>query len=447
MDFQADLTIPDYTESGIPNVDHRAYLFRPAGPGPYPLLVNFPEVGVKVTSTLTEADGLPYYARAEGLAVLNVGYTQPQRGVFTGADDHDHPARDARWVVQRARMDAAAWRIDSSRIVLRGVGLGARAVADPALAADYADPLGGAQAQQSSRVLGAILERGVALWSAQKQASTSAYPDFSAAGTDKLDAIAGGVQDAASPLLYGDDARNAEVRVLSIHPELAESTDYTAPYPADQLVKLGNAWHGEAIRARLNLLGSSAPYWNRAYSTAIPGQGADLVTLEALGWLLWVVGRLPVEELVIRAIEERLRQVTHANGYGIDVQRVERHETISAFRVYPSIVVTALGSSYDDALFSTKSHNKTRIGLSLINAGVQRWTERASIFLAAVRRALDHSQVLESRPRGTGSPLVVHIIDARRFVDELGGLSRSGVVCELEITWRDELGDPHTELG
>lgn len=446
MDFAADLTLADYTATGSPNVDHVAQLFRPDGPGPFPLLIELPDLGVKPTATLTEAEGLSYLARAAGLAVCRVGYTQPARGVFDGTEAHDYPARDARWIVQRARLEAATWRIDPARIVLVGRGLGAMAASGTVFGPDAADALGGAQDQQSTRILGAILERPVGLWSAMVQATTSAYPYFSATKTDKLSAIDPGVQDAASPLLLVDDARNDGLRFHGLYSGAPESTTYAAPYPDDELTELASGWHCEALAARMRLRGQTR-FWVRTTDLAVGGQEVETSELGHLDWLLWVVDRLPVEELVVRAVEERLREITHANGYGVDVQRVERHEDIGVFRAYPSITVVALGSVYDHASFQSKSHNRTRIGLACLNAGVQRWQVRASIFLAAIRQALDSSDVLVARPRGTGSPLDVHILESRRFVDRDGEVDRSGVVCELEVTWRDELGDPFTERG
>lgn len=446
MIFESDLTVADYTVSGSPNVDQVAYLFRPAGVGPYPLLIDVPEVGVVVGPTLSEADGLPFLARAEGLAVLRLGYTQPARGVFDGQDDHDYPARDVRWIVQRARQAVASWRIDPNRIVIHGVGLGARAAALTAFGPDLADPLGGSQEQQSTRVAAAILERPVALWSAHVQATTKAYPDFSADKVAALSTIDPGVQDLNSPLLLVDDPRNLAMRFAGVHQGVAESSATGAPYPSDELEDIATGWSSEVLRARLDLQGVQR-YYSRTWDTTIPGNETERSEQAVLSWLLWVVGRLPVEELVLRALEEQLRTITTANGYGLDVLRVERHENLGSFRVYPSVVVVALGADFDNSLFSTKSHNHLRLGLSLINAGTQRWQERASIFLAAVRRALDDNPALVDRPIGTGAAMSVHIREARRFVDELGGRERSGVVCECLVTWRDALGDPYTELG
>lgn len=446
MEYTADLAIPDYTATGTPNQDQKAWLYRPDGTGPFPLLVEIPDLGNAVGPTMEESAGLAYLARAEGLAVLRLAYTQPARGIFDGDDDHDHPARDVRWAVQRARLEASTWRIDPNRIVLWGRGLGAFAASPTAFGPDAADAGGGAQNQQSSRVLGAILERPVALWSAMVQATTPAYPYFSATTTAKLSTIDPGVQDAASPLLLVDDPRNAGLRYHGLYLGATESQVYAAPYPDDELLELGSGWHSEVLASRMRLQGETR-YWVSTIDLGVPGQQITASELKVLGWLLWTVGRLPVEELVLRALESRLRDIRHANGFGVDVLRVERHEDLGVTRVYPSIVVVGLGGAYDDASFSTKSHNRLRVGLSLVQAGTQRWQERASIFLAAVRRALDYSPSLVARPRGTGSPLNVHILESRRFIDTLGGVERSGVVCEAEVVWRDELGDPYTELG
>jgi len=459
--YAADVSVADYTPLGD-GTTHTFDLWRP-GDGTdtegnavvYPVLVALPDAGAKTSTTLDPGDGLAYLARAGGFAVVRADYTHrdaslPNGGGFDVTDSDHYPERDASYLVQYLRANAASLSLDPANIVLWGVRRGANAAAWAGLGPDIADPGGNAQEQQSSRVRSIILENVVASWAAMDQSRTFAK-DFSAVVGQRLSAIAGATQDAASPQVYGDDSRNAAMPVYLVHDKVSESTTITPPLPTDEIVETGSAWHGEVLEAMLRALGLVFHRdWSRRADTSPTGIRPDAVLDQILDWTLWTGGRLPVEELVLQALENRIAQITHANGYGTDVRRVFRWEDVDAAgRDYPAVMLTAMDDSYDDRSFATKSSNTLRVGATLYNSGYQRATTRASLFVADLRRALDDVLYWESRSSaariGIGGPMV-HVESARRFAAEIDERAVSGATAEIRVDFRDRIDDPYVEL-
>lgn len=459
--YAADVSVSDYSPQGD-GTTHTFQLWRP-GDGvdsegnavAYPVLVALPDLGATHSATLDPSHGLAYLARAGGMAVVRADYTHrnaalPNGGGFDPTDTDHYPERDAAYLVQYLRANAATLFLDPARIILWGIRRGANAAAWSALGADIANPGGNTQEQQSSRVRAAILENCVASWTAMVQATTLAT-DFSATPGQKLSAIAGATQDAASPQIYGDDARNAALPLFLVNDQPSESETVLPPLPTDAISKLGSAWHGEVLEAMASALGSVFHGdWSRREDTSLPTTRYDNVVEDALDWSLWVGGRMPIEELVLRALEGRIRHVTHANGYATDVRRVFRWEDVDAAgREWPAVMLTSMNTEYNERDFATKHENLIQIGATLYNSGYQRATVRASTFLADVRKALDKVKYWESRSSpariGIGGPMV-HVESSRRFAAEIDERASSGATAVIRVTFREEVGDPHREL-
>ena len=447
--YTADELVEDYTHDATGVASQFFELYRPDGDGPYPVLVFLPDLLADYDGALDSArDGLAYLARANGLAVAKASYrqlTDTPAGIFSACEE------DGVQVVQRLRQLASTYRIDPDQIVLYGIRRGANVAAWSSLGPDQAT--GSGQEAQSSRVRASILEGVVARWQTMTQASTSAS-DFSTDSADTLSDIATATQDAASPLLFGDDARNADQPTFLIHDQPAELADPAdPPYPDDTLEELGSSWHGDALLRMLERQDATFHGdWSRRRDLSLDRTVLELVVEEALDWLLWVVGRLPVEELVLRAIEDKVRTVTHANGYTTDVQEVFRWEDSEhVSRVYPCAMATSLRTDYDDPQSHGKLTGRLRVGLTLLDRGLPRSSTRASIFIADVRKAMDDNDYWELRATaarlGIGQPWLVEVRDSRRFTDVSSQEARSGATCVVDVRFREAVGDPYEERG
>ena len=454
--YAEDVHVDDYSAAAAGHASTFLELYRPGAATLYPTVVYAPDIGAAFDGELAaDRDGLAFLLRAAGLAVAKVSYHQPAdtpAGVFgTDPPGAGAPEVDLGEAVQYLRLNQAALFIDDAALLGWGERRGANAIAWSSLGPDHADGGGNPQEQQSTRLKGAALSGAVAYWQAMVQATTAAT-DFSATATDKLADIATALQDAASPALYGDHAANAGVPHLFLHAAPSESTVLAPPYPTDTISALDSAWHGEALLALLK--GHDATFHGDR-SRQIEVQEilpAALAQDRALDWLLWQAGRMPVEELVMRAIEDRLRQITHANGYATDVRDVFRWEDVAgAARVYPAIMTTSLRSDYDAERFSTKSGDNLRLGLTLLNRGFQRQEVRSSQFVADVRKALGEYSYWAARQTasryGIGAPWWVHVSDGARFVEEVDAGARSGATCIVDVRSRTAEGDPYEEVG
>lgn len=393
---------------------------------------------------LNQDDGLPYMAFEAGLTVVLAGYSNLG---FAPLDDHHYPERDAAYAVQHLRENAATLDLDAEFVVIAGDRRGANAAAWAALGDDLADPGGNAQEQQSSRTVGLVGVDMVVYWQAMIQARTRAT-DFEEGAGATLSAVAEVTQDAASPGIYGDDVRNAELPVYLIQRKNDEGQSTDLPWITDTLDELGSSWHGKAMREIL--LAFDEP--GLAFETHLletivddlsdgpegSSKRAAEANSSALDWSLTRTGRMPAEEQVVRRVEAVLSQITFANGFGTDVQRVGRFLTEDEVRAYPAILIKTMGTAYDHEAFATKVQNRVRIGLALILRGWQRHDTRTAIFIADVRKAVTENPQFGAVADKSWPE------DVRRFTDEDSQGPRSGATLVLRVWFRDVVRDPYT---
>lgn len=445
--YTATTLVADYTHDSSGVAAQKLEVYSAGDGASLACLVYIPDTGETFDGTLTSArDGIAFLARAAGITVAKVSFRQT--GNFAV---YPEPEEDVAQAIQHLRLNASGYSIDSDRIGVYGVRRGANAGAWSALGPDLADGGGSAQEQLSTRVAAVLLRNCVTYWQAMKQATTLAT-DFSATSSDRLTDVLTATQDAASPALYGDIAANATMPAFLVHTAAAVSADTTSPFPTDVETDLGSVWHGDAMLGELSSQGATyhsdrSRVRGLAADTNVPSE----IDTEALEWLLWQLGMLPVEELVLRAVEDKLRTISHANGYGTDVQRVFRFEDWDRnARAFPSIMAASVDDSFDENSFATKEEGTFRIGLALLNLGWQRQTTRASIFIADVRKALNDDAYWEARATasrlGIGAPWLVHVMEGRRFTDIVDEQERSGATLVVKLGFREERGDPYTEL-
>jgi hypothetical protein len=272
-------------------------LYLPAGSAPptgWPVLFVAPFGGFEgqrnARAPIASSSKLPFRALSSGIAVALCGLTSavdgddpeiPGHGTFDppglatpGQDHYDDDQfpigfKDAVWVVQFLRANAATYGVDPERFACQGRSGAATAWAWVALGEERSDPSSGDFRAASSRVSGAILASGQFWWPAFRQSKpglSALFPD----AADPVNEVAGTLADTfrdyqveASALFFG--FRDTGVRALNAatpfylyagNPPGSDDYSFTdEPFPVptltDALTDGHDGWFQYALAQRL----------------------------------------------------------------------------------------------------------------------------------------------------------------------------------------------------
>lgn len=430
--------------------------------------------GTRPASLTKTTHRLAWLMRQRGWNIVfaSISYTDPANpstgdGAWVAGDtgntipERNIAEADVLRVVQWIRDNASAYQIDTDKLFFAAVGDGATAC----LRAMYQDDgtvftTGvSSQSDQSYLVAGASLLRPRGGWR-----------NLGGFSVDLREHIDGVVSPPTIPdtldqnlstgrFFEGDAGIRADGRSVKCRLYFETADNWPQDYSPTVLGQIDDesAWFGEMLSREL--AATSLPASNgvpdtkaflrfRDWSAAV-WTDTEKATLRAAD-LEADNNQAPVEDVLLDAVEDALREIRIANGYGTDVAHVSRVDDLhdEGFPSWPVILTEELDTS-PSSDFNTVSHNQMRVGLYLMQAQEQRSfgsSRRISKMIADVRKALQSAFLASPGYSGAyrGLPIInSQIISWERVQGMLAETPTNGARVIVEITYRDLEQDPY----